>query len=128
MNRHHSSPQISPPRVCQSEKSPAQNYSYASLTFNCNDYAPLCFKRKPQIIPPLALFCTMASGRISVVSLVVLLAVASAAAKEAVVTLDAANFDDYVKDKDFMVVEFYAPWWVFYAHSGRFFLRLLLHC
>ena len=44
-----------------------------------------------------------------------------AESKEFVLTLDHTNFSDIVSKQDFIVVEFYAPW---YDYNSRFFIDL----
>ena len=52
----------------------------------------------------------MAVARCLLGVLVLLAAAVSAVRAEAVVTLESSNFDSFIKDKEFVVVEFYAPW------------------
>ena len=52
-----------------------------------------------------------AVGFVGAVLVVLIASVYRAFAAEAVVTLTPSNFDAVVKPSDFIVVEFYAPWW-----------------
>ena len=51
----------------------------------------------------------MAAAALLMLALIAL--VCPVALGEAVVTLTPANFDEQLAKNDFVVVEFYAPWW-----------------